>query len=223
MCLHIYEDSFSVDGDQVPWGRGRAFCTKAAYGLDQFRFHPPAAFRFMTARGCGPVLLSLCLTPEEGLCSSRLWCAPPPSDSTPGSRATSASRFQGPHHSSQSCQPCRCGRFSQSLCVFPPRPSQARSPPWAFTGTPTHHTHTQPLLQHLGELSLVSFFPLPLLPLFSKDLLLPTLPGSISGLGRFPGGGHGNPLQESCLEKPHGQRSLAGCSPRGCKELALTG
>ena len=25
--------------------------------------------------------------------------------------------------------------------------------------------------------------------------------GSISGLGRFPGGGHGNPLQYSCLEK----------------------
>ena len=24
--------------------------------------------------------------------------------------------------------------------------------------------------------------------------------GSISGLGRFPGGGHGNPLQYSCLE-----------------------
>ena len=34
--------------------------------------------------------------------------------------------------------------------------------------------------------------------------------GSISGLGRSPGGGHDNPLQESCLENPHGQRSLAG-------------
>ena len=33
------------------------------------------------------------------------------------------------------------------------------------------------------------------------------------------GGGHGNPLQYSCLENPHGQRSLAGCSPRGHKEL----
>ena len=29
-------------------------------------------------------------------------------------------------------------------------------------------------------------------------------------LGRSLGGGHGNPLQYSCLEKPHGQRSLAG-------------
>ena len=28
-----------------------------------------------------------------------------------------------------------------------------------------------------------------------------------------PGGGRGNPLQCSCLENPHGQRSLVGCSP----------
>ena len=35
-------------------------------------------------------------------------------------------------------------------------------------------------------------------------------PGSIPGLGRSPGGGHGNPLQYSCLENPHGQRSLVG-------------
>jgi len=26
--------------------------------------------------------------------------------------------------------------------------------------------------------------------------------GSIPGSGRFPGGGNGNPLQDSCLEKP---------------------
>ena len=32
--------------------------------------------------------------------------------------------------------------------------------------------------------------------------------GLISGLGRFPGGGHGTPLQYSCLENPHGGRSL---------------
>ena len=36
--------------------------------------------------------------------------------------------------------------------------------------------------------------------------------GSIPGLGRSPGGGHGNPLQYFCLENPHGQRSLAGYS-----------
>ena len=33
---------------------------------------------------------------------------------------------------------------------------------------------------------------------------------SIPGLGRAPGGGHGNPLQYSCLENAHRQRSLAG-------------
>ena len=33
-----------------------------------------------------------------------------------------------------------------------------------------------------------------------------------------PGGGHGHPLQYSCLENPHGQRGLVGCSPWGCKE-----
>ena len=39
--------------------------------------------------------------------------------------------------------------------------------------------------------------------------------GSIPELGRSPGGGHGNPLQYSCLDNPHGQRSLVGCSPWG--------
>ena len=46
--------------------------------------------------------------------------------------------------------------------------------------------------------------------------------GPIPGLGRSPGGGHGNPLQYSCLENPHGQRSLVGCSPWGCKESDMT-
>ena len=41
-------------------------------------------------------------------------------------------------------------------------------------------------------------------------------------LGRSPGGGHGNPLQYSCLENLHGQRSLAGYSPQGCKESDMT-
>ena len=46
--------------------------------------------------------------------------------------------------------------------------------------------------------------------------------GLIPGLGRFPEGGHGNPLQYSCLENPHGWRSLAGCSPWGHKESDTT-
>ena len=41
---------------------------------------------------------------------------------------------------------------------------------------------------------------------------------SISGFERSPGGRHGNPLQCSYLENPHGQRSLVGYSPWGHKE-----
>ena len=47
-------------------------------------------------------------------------------------------------------------------------------------------------------------------------------PGLIPGLGRSPEGGHGNPLQCSCLENPHGQRGLAGYSPWGYKELDMS-
>ena len=43
----------------------------------------------------------------------------------------------------------------------------------------------------------------------------------IPGSGRSPGGGHGNPLQDSCLENP-GQRSLAGGSPWDPKESDTT-
>ena len=39
----------------------------------------------------------------------------------------------------------------------------------------------------------------------------------IPGFGRSPERGHGNPLPYSCLEDPHGQRSLAGYSPWGHK------
>ena len=46
--------------------------------------------------------------------------------------------------------------------------------------------------------------------------------GLIPGLGRSPGGGYGNPLQYSCLENPHGQRSLAGYSPWSYKESNMT-
>ena len=46
--------------------------------------------------------------------------------------------------------------------------------------------------------------------------------GLIPGLGRSPGEGHGNPLQYSCLENPHGQRSLAGYHPCGSKGLDTT-
>ena len=46
--------------------------------------------------------------------------------------------------------------------------------------------------------------------------------GSIPGSERYPGEGNGKLLQYSCLEIFHGQRSLAGYSPWGCKELNTT-
>ena len=36
------------------------------------------------------------------------------------------------------------------------------------------------------------------------------------------GGGHGNPLQYSCLENPHGHRGLVGYSPWDHKETDMT-
>ena len=46
--------------------------------------------------------------------------------------------------------------------------------------------------------------------------------GSIPGLGRLTGGGHGNPLQCCYLENPQGQRCLAGYGPWGHKESDTT-
>jgi len=46
--------------------------------------------------------------------------------------------------------------------------------------------------------------------------------GLIHGLGKSPEGEHSNPLQYSCLENPHGQRSLVGCSLWGHKESDTT-
>ena len=42
------------------------------------------------------------------------------------------------------------------------------------------------------------------------------------GSERSPGEENGYPLQYSCLENPHGQRSLAGYSPCGHKESDMT-
>ena len=45
---------------------------------------------------------------------------------------------------------------------------------------------------------------------------------SIPGLRRSPRKGHGSPLQYSCLENPHGQRSLVGYSPWSRRESDMT-
>ena len=46
--------------------------------------------------------------------------------------------------------------------------------------------------------------------------------GLTPGLGRSPGGGHGNSLQYSCLKNPCRQRSLVGYSPWGRKQSDMT-
>ena len=58
-----------------------------------------------------------------------------------------------------------------------------------------------------------------MLPLFCNN---PAELGFIPQLRRSHGGGHGNPLQYSCLENPHGQRSLEGYSLWGGKESDMT-
>ena len=71
-----------------------------------------------------------------------------------------------------------------------------------------------------------------LLPSICHEVVMPGLPGWLSGkeftsdaedagdamglipgLGRSPGGGHGNPLQYFRLGESHGQKSLAGDNP----------
>ena len=47
-------------------------------------------------------------------------------------------------------------------------------------------------------------------------------PDSIPRLGRSLGEGNGYALQYSCLDNPHGQRRLVGCSPWGHKARART-
>ena len=46
--------------------------------------------------------------------------------------------------------------------------------------------------------------------------------GSIPGLGRSPGGGHGSPFQFSCLENPMDKRSLVGYSAQSHRESDTT-
>ena len=45
---------------------------------------------------------------------------------------------------------------------------------------------------------------------------------SIPGLGRSPGGGHGNPLQYSCLKSPMDRGAWRATVPQGGKESDMT-
>jgi len=64
---------------------------------------------------------------------------------------------------------------------------------------------------HYHDFEVSIFISIKVLDLANIDL------GLIPGLGRSPGRGHGNLLQFTCLENPHGQRSLAGYSLWGHK------
>ena len=46
--------------------------------------------------------------------------------------------------------------------------------------------------------------------------------GLIPGLGRSFGGGHGNPLQHSCLENPMLRGAWGDYGPQGCEESHRT-
>ena len=45
--------------------------------------------------------------------------------------------------------------------------------------------------------------------------------GSIPGSGRFPGGGHGNPIQVSCLENPMDRGAWWATVHRVAKSLSM--
>ena len=44
-------------------------------------------------------------------------------------------------------------------------------------------------------------------------------PGFDPWVGKIPGGGHGNPLQYSCLENPHGQKDPGGLQSLGLQRV----
>ena len=46
--------------------------------------------------------------------------------------------------------------------------------------------------------------------------------GFVPWVRKIPGGGHGNPLQYSCLENPTDRGALAGYSPQSRKEVDTT-
>ena len=87
--------------------------------------------------------------------------------------------------------------FSSAYGTTQNRPYLAQSPPWQCRGFP-HSSVGKESACNAGD------------------------PDSIPGSGRSPGGGHSNLLQCSSLENPHRQKSLAGYSPQGCKELDTT-
>ena len=91
----------------------------------------------------------------------------------------------------------------------------------------THGTHLNHARHTVAVQELVPFFTDSVFPgtLVVKNSPVDT--GDIRDMGLIPGSrsspgrGHGNPLQDSCLENPHGQRSLVSYSS-WCKESYMT-
>ena len=104
---------------------------------------------------------------------------------------------------------CGCGRLPAGVLLLWVRvsasgPSPAGLLPRPFTWLNVNtYMHLSICVDGASQVALVVKKP----PASARDV---KDAGSIPGLGRPPGGGHGNPLQYSCLENPHGQRSLEG-------------
>ena len=86
---------------------------------------------------------------------------------------------------------------------------------YVYTHTQTHtHTHTHTYRASQAALVVMNL-------LANAEGIRDT--GSIiPGSGRSPGGGHGNPLQYSCLENPMDRGSWLAIVPWGHKELDMT-
>ena len=90
--------------------------------------------------------------------------------------------------------------------------------------TPSYSLHFVSVLNILQSFLQISgnFWTTLKVTLVSGFLITRATWGLISGLGRSSGVVNGNPLQYSCLEKFHRQRSLASYSPWGPKGLDMT-
>ena len=77
------------------------------------------------------------------------------------------------------------------------------------------------LYDYISQLSLVLSYMCSGVHVLCVAQIVKNLP-AIPGLGRSPEGGHGTPLQFTCLEDPHGQKTLVGYSPWDRKESDTT-
>ena len=91
-------------------------------------------------------------------------------------------------------------------CTTQPKEKKQHACPvkgWSNTHKQEHHSATFVFIA--GSVHPLMAQTVRNLPAIQKTWL-----GSVPRLGKSPGRGHGNPLQYSSLESPHGQRGLAG-------------